>query len=98
MAAPNRLVNINNIGKKMKGFACTTCDHVWFEPDNNKKRPGWGCPNGCMTGSREVNKDIPIFILDAFDSLLKKADKEPDKAKIRYHLNLLRKNEKYPFE
>ena len=82
----------------MKAYACTVCNNTWFEADTNHKKSGWGCPNGCMVSPREVYKEIPHFITESFDYMLKKTDKDDEKKKIRHHLNLLRKVDKYPFE
>lgn len=82
----------------MKAYACTECNNVWFESHNNKKKHGWGCPNGCTTTPREVYQEMPHFIIESFDVMLKKETKDDEKKKIRHHLNLLRKIDKYPFE
>jgi hypothetical protein len=81
----------------MKAYYCPQCSHRWFEPQDNKKKSGWGCPNGCASVGNMLNLKSTDFIIDSFERLLREETKEDEKNKIRYHLNLLRLKEKYPF-
>ncbi len=81
----------------MKAYYCPECSHRWFEPKDNKQKSAWGCPNGCASIGRALNFQSTDFIIESFERLLIDETKEDEKNKIRYHLNLLRMKEKYPF-
>jgi hypothetical protein len=80
----------------MRAYICPECSHRWFEPQDNKRKSGWGCPNGCASSGRLLNLKPTDFIIDTFERMLREDLKEEEKSKIRYHLNLLRKKENYP--
>ncbi|MBR9690869.1 hypothetical protein GOV08_04265 [Candidatus Woesearchaeota archaeon] len=80
----------------MKEYACVHCGHRWFEPLDNEKKPGWGCPNGCAAQGVEVSNGHHNFIQTIFERWLEKTDDDSQKEKIRHHLKLLKGHENYP--
>lgn len=55
----------------MKQFACVTCGHVWFESQDAKQKTGWGCPNGCYLGTKEIDRNHFSLIDELIDEYIK---------------------------
>jgi len=80
----------------LKAYYCPECSHRWFEPADNKHKSGWGCPNACASAGRVLSMNHTDIAVYTFEQMLTLEMKDEEKAKIRYHLNLLKQKEKYP--
>lgn len=57
----------------MKHYACVKCGHIWFEPLQRSRKPGWGCPNGCLEGGREIRRNPVGLFEDIIGEILDEA-------------------------
>lgn len=77
----------------MKYYECYICGHRWFEPSNNEKKTGWGCPNGCLVEGREIKRDKFSLFEEILDEFIKGKTHEQKKEIVDNILRIVKKKE-----